>query len=96
MTSPPPNVLYCSRCRSEVSWPAQLDGASKAELAALARESRISAIRQTQHRFDLSLGDAKNIVNHISRSDDVCIRCKHLVVKGEAFCVECRCLNLNW
>jgi hypothetical protein len=96
MTLPAANSIYCRRCRFTVSWPADLDGARKAEVAALARQSRIAATIQIRDQFELSMGDAKGVVMHISRDDDVCIRCRNNVAKGETVCTNCNGVNLNW
>lgn len=96
MTSPTANSIYCRRCRCEVTWPVQLDDVRKAELGALARLDRIAATRRIRDQLDLSLGDAKALVAHISRDDDVCARCKHIVAKGETVCPNCKGVNLNW
>jgi hypothetical protein len=79
-----------------VTWPADLDGAGKAEVPALARQSRIAAALQIRDRLALSLGDAKGVVMHISLDDDVCVRCGNPVAKGETVCTNCNGVNLNW
>jgi hypothetical protein len=96
MTTLSAHSIYCRRCRFTVSWPAQLEDAGKAELAVLARQDRIAATRRLRDQFDLSLGDAKGVVMHISRDNDVCARCKNVVAKGETACSNCKGANLNW
>ena len=96
MASPALNSIHCRRCRSKVSWPAQLDDGEKATLAARARADRLTTIKDMRGDFGLSLSDAKALGFHISRAGDVCVRCKNLVDKGETICSNCKSVNLNW
>jgi hypothetical protein len=53
------NDSYCRRCRSTVSWPANLAPAAKAELAAMAQKDRLATIHCMRGQREYSLWDAK-------------------------------------
>jgi hypothetical protein len=73
-----------------------LDDAGKAELARRARQDRSGATKRFREQFDMPLAEAKGVVLHITRRDDVCVRCKRVVAKGETVCPNCKSANLNW
>jgi len=92
----PPNSIYCDRCKKMVSWPADLDDAGKVEIARRKRESGLLPFTNIVDDFGLSWPDAKSIYIHISRGENVCVRCKHLVASGVTTCANCKSVNLNW
>ena len=96
MISPGPNSIDCPRCRTTISWPADLDDARKADLATFARNKPVSVVKWLRDDQGLPLSEAKAIVSHISRSDDVCVRCRSTVARGETVCSNCKSANLNW
>jgi hypothetical protein len=89
-------ALQCRRCGSEVAWPDQLDDAGRAAIAVAARAARLPTIKRLQEQFGMSLGSAKALGFHISRSENTCHRCRKTVSEGVSTCPNCKCLNLNW
>lgn len=91
-----PRGIYCPRCKRAVTWPAQLDEFGKAQLAASARAGRLPTVQRLTRDDGMALGEAKALVNHVSRAENVCHRCKHTICTGESICASCRSANLNW
>jgi ribosomal protein L37E len=89
-------ALRCRRCGSQVAWPDQLDDAGRAAIAGAARVARLPAIKLLQEQFGMSLGGAKAVGFHISKSQNTCHRCGTAVPEGVSTCPNCQCLNLNW
>jgi hypothetical protein len=91
------SVLHCPTCLATVVVPLKLSLETKAEVAALAKQSRYLAIDLLRKNSGIRFSATKMTVLHLTEQPGMCNCCEAQLEKAEStFCADCETLNLNW
>jgi ribosomal protein L7/L12 len=90
--------MVCGKCGGSWTEPDMLSDELRRAVAATVRTGNmIQAIKQLREVAPLSLGNAKDVVVHITRTPERCHRCKQpLEGAPVSHCIHCRAVNYDW
>ena len=88
--------FHCPKCGAQWTQPSDIPDEVTRQAGSLIRDQQpMQAIKLLRETCDLSLGDAKAAMLHVSRQSGHCNRCDSLLAGGVQ-CENCNAMVLDW